>query len=426
MKALIVEVSQTQRLIFANILSDLHMEVEFSDSGKETLALTTQAHFDLICISVVLPDMQGYELCGKLRHQAETRETPLLVLCSGASDSAAQCLKAGATEVFYKNSLASFEEYTQKLINSIEHRKLQSGQILYVEDSRAQCDLVTRFLESHGYTVNPFDNAEDAFEAYRQVSYDLLMTDVILKGRMTGLGLVRAIRDECNDQRLPILVMSGFDDKTRTAELYRAGANDYVNKPPQFDELYARVSNLVNSKQLFDQLQRRNNELTQLAILDELTGLYNRRFITHMAEKKVAEAQANNTPLALAVLDIDHFKQINDRHGHPVGDQVLKLVSDQLASVCNTNTVAARIGGEEFVRLTTGMDLEQVELASEQLRDSISRLTPCGIDITISIGIASLQPGNNYATLFKHADQALYQAKQSGRNRVCQFDRIDI
>lgn len=420
MRVLLVEASKTQQLFFANILTEMGAEVTLALTGENALEHAGIDHpFDLICISVVLPDMKGAQLCTELRAQHSSHSTPLIMLSSGATDSGAECMKAGATDIFYKNDLKPFTEYVSKFLAAKRENDFESGRILYVEDSKSLATVVMQLLTRKGYAVNLFDNAEDAYKAYQKRPYDLLITDVVLKGRMTGLSLVRAIREEKGDKQLPILVMSEFGDATRTIELYRAGANDYVSKPPLHDELLARVSNLIKSKQLFDQIQRRNAELSQLAIIDELTGLYNRRFLREMVEKKINAALADQSPLCVAVLDIDHFKSINDTYGHSVGDQILKHVAKAITSESNQGAITARVGGEEFVLLMENTDEEIAQQQCERIRKTIEELRPLGLDTSISIGIAKLTGVEEFNQVFKRADDALYQAKKQGRNRVC-------
>jgi two-component system, cell cycle response regulator len=233
---------------------------------------------------------------------------------------------------------------------------------------------------------------------------------------------VRAIRGSNGpNAALPILAVSGLEDSARRIELLREGANDFLSKPMLEEELAVRVRNIVQIKRLLDQTAGQRDHLRRLALTDQLTGVYNRHYLAEIALRRIGEAERHGIPLTMLVLDIDHFKQVNDTHGHETGDVVLAETAATLRASCRQGDVIARTGGEEFVLLLLNMTRDSATGFAERLRQRIAEIQPAGVAITVSIGIAATSPdrvGTRFETLFKAADTALYQAKRSGRNRV--------
>ena len=190
------------------------------------------------------------------------------------------------------------------------------------------------------------------------------------------------------------------------------GAVDYITKPISPAIVAARVKTHVTLKLQHDKLQN-------MAMHDQLTGLYNRYFLLADANHKVSKSKRHNYELSVLMMDIDHFKAINDTHGHAVGDDVLKAVADSLSSEKRKEDVLARFGGEEFVLLLDHCNVIEAEIKAEKLRAAIQALQPENLDITVSIGVAQLNSKEtSFSEPLKRADEALYQAKDQGRNRV--------
>lgn len=166
------------------------------------------------------------------------------------------------------------------------------------------------------------------------------------------------------------------------------------------------------------ELEHQNADLAEQSLTDPLTGLANRRAFSRTLDQAVSQASAQGTALAVAIVDIDHFKSINDLHGHAEGDRVLQALGAMLLSTEAARGRVARFGGEEFVRVLPGRSTAEALQESECLREAVAAL-PTGLPVTISVGVASLQPGEDGASLLARADQALYQAKREGRDRVC-------
>ncbi len=272
-----------------------------------------------------------------------------------------------------------------------------------------------------GLTVTTLASAEDAFEIFRKRKFDIVISDVQLEGDLTGLGLVRAIRrlDEpyC---RVPFLAISGITSKERQFDVIGYGANDFVAKPVTPKELEVRVHNMVKHKQLFDQVEAQRDHLRRLALTDQLTGLFNRHYMSEVGSRRMTEAMKHGIPVSLLLLDLDHFKKINHTLGHDVGDIVLFETAKVIRECCLSGDIASRAGGEEFCVTLINRDRSNAIGFAENLLKKIEASLPEGIFVTGSIGLATVTKGKivDFRTLFKAADEAMYKAKSGGRNRV--------
>jgi two-component system cell cycle response regulator len=327
------------------------------------------------------------------------------------------------TEVFPKSDLKLLSHY----IANVAEQKLDTGEvpgrILYVEDQKSTASFISELLRQNGFDVRHYFKAEDALDAFNNEDFDLVLTDVILEGEMSGLGLVRAINTDPDKHMTPILAMSGMSDPARKVELLRAGANDYVSKPVVEGELVARVTNMLVNKRLFDKVHEQQKRMQEMAMMDQLTGLFNRHYLGETAPKYLSKACRHQYELSLLVIDLDHFKAINDTYGHMAGDTVLKEVGGVLKDFGRREDIVARFGGEEFVIMLTHCGADDAYKRAEVLRKNIEALKPAGLTVTSSIGVATLgkdieleQCG--FEQLFAAADDAVYKAKGSGRNCV--------
>lgn len=422
MRALIIEPSIVYQMMLGQLLEDSQFETDAAKSGQEAIDKIEQDDFDLICVAMQLSDLSGIELCRKIRDMGEVfAHIPIIMITSEEDrDTLVDALIAGATEIFKKTAIARFTTYLRQFVWKNTELREMGGDILYVEDSLAVASVTCSLLQHIGMNVKHCESAEEAFEEFKQRSYDLVLADVVLSGEMTGHQLVQQIRSHKEYNNIPILAMSGIDDASRRVSLLKDGANDYVAKPFLNEELVARVQNLVRSKRLFDQVNAQQEYLRELAMKDQLTGLYNRHFLMEVGPKKIAEAHRHSSDISMIVVDLDKFKAINDNHGHSVGDDVLSGVGNLLSSVCRQEDVAARFGGEEFVLILHYCNLTQAIEKAEEIRLKVQDLKPAGLVVTASLGVSALNPGSgeDMAALFGRADQAVYKAKETGRNKV--------
>ncbi|MEJ0077881.1 MAG: diguanylate cyclase [Alphaproteobacteria bacterium] len=285
--------------------------------------------------------------------------------------------------------------------------------VVLVDPSRTMRLFVTRLLEARDHEVLAFADGRDAL-ACMQENADVaaLITSVELDG-MCGLELCWETRVMAGrDRPIYVILMSSSIDKSKLGEALDSGADDFISKPPVADELYARL-------RAAERLGAMQRELVRLASVDSLTGLHNRRVFFELAE----QANARRGALTAIMLDIDHFKRVNDLYGHDVGDQAIAAVAKVAAA---EDAIVGRLGGEEFAMLLRGRSLAQGASLAEDLRGRIAALrfeTANGLmTLTCSFGVSERRAGDSVDDLLKRADVALYAAKTSGRNRVVTAD----
>jgi two-component system cell cycle response regulator len=285
--------------------------------------------------------------------------------------------------------------------------------ILLVDPSRTALKIVTRLLEAGDHEVRAFTDEGEAIDCLgRDPDIDALLTSVEL-GHMSGLELCWQARIVAGDRRpLYIIVMSSNYERGHLIEALDSGADDFIGKPPVAEELYARLraaSRVVG-------MQR---DLIRLASTDPLTGAFNRRAFFRAAGESCERAAAGKM-MSAVMMDIDHFKKINDVYGHDVGDIVLKGVADEAARI--GGALFGRLGGEEFAMVLEGRSAKQAHVVADGLRVLMTQLSfpssKGNVSVTCSFGVTEYRPGDAIDTMLKRADVALYEAKSSGRNKV--------
>lgn len=301
------------------------------------------------------------------------------------------------------------------------------GRVLFIEDSPTSAAVTVHYLEQFGLQVRHVTTAEAALDDLGY-EFDLVLSDYFLDGELTGLDFVKSIRARDDDLALlPVLMLTSAEEADTRIGSLRAGANDYIYKPFHPEELYARLNNLLALRHAYKKLYTQKKVMERLSVTDGLTNLYNKRFLSNEAPGVLEQAQLTGQPLSLMVVDLDHFKQINDTQGHEAGDEILKAVAQAIEEEFQEVDLIARYGGEEFVLVLDQTDRDAAAIRAEGLRRHLAEL-PFRTPVTASIGISAHQPGEpkrEYTQLFREADQALYQAKNSGRNRVAVWTAPD-
>ncbi len=318
--------------------------------------------------------------------------------------------------------------------------------LLVVEDNPDHALLVKTVLEHYaGSNGSTFEFAATVHEAVEKIAtsrFDLILTDYRLPDQ-TGLDLLAEIKNR--NLNVPILLMTAMGDEMLAVNALKAGFSDYIMKegsysrqlPPAIEQAYERFLTEQNEKEAQKELVQKNvhlntmnQKLAELSIRDELTGLYNHRFLQDKITEEFSRAARYHHPLSCLMIDIDFFKAINDGHGHPVGDRVLKELATFLVSQLRDADTVARYGGEEFVILLPHVGYEGAEALAERLRKKIMDhlfVTPnYSIHVTISIGVSSFpdDTAERKDSLLLYSDKALYRAKGSGRNKVCLYREL--
>ncbi|GAA0555657.1 PleD family two-component system response regulator [Rheinheimera aquimaris] len=420
MDALIVEPSPTYQRILSRMLESYDFKLTFVDSAIAGLRQLKLQRFQIICVAMYLPDLTGIEFCRLVRQQ--NAKVPIFIVTSETEPTLlSSALTAGATDIIRKDDLPRLEESLHALIPLGPFRYNISGKALYLEDSLTVAKATDAKLKRLGLQMDHAFSIAQAMQLLGDNKYELIMTDIVLQDNETGIDFIRDLRADSRFAQTPILAVTSLESINRRIQALQSGANDYISKPVLDEELFARINNLISSTRLIEQLTRERQRLLELATKDHLTGLYNRHFLTELAKRRFADANRQQTALSVLVIDIDHFKQINDQHGHQVGDKVLKRIAAMLQTLCGAeDQYVARFGGEEFVVLLTGYDLQRASELAGQLCQSLHQLQPEGIATSASIGVATLAAGQEeyFDEVFARADKALYLAKQQGRNRA--------
>lgn len=293
-----------------------------------------------------------------------------------------------------------------------------SAVVLVADDSRSVRSWLRRHLGGH-FQVVEASNGVEAVSQARLARPDLVLLDVDMP-EMDGHQALAALRADVGMANTPVLFLTGRTGADDVVEGLGLGAADYLRKPCDPDELLARVRGALRSKQRHEALQDENRELAAATTTDELTGLGNRRAISQQLPRLFDQAQRDGRPVALIVLDVDHFKQINDNFGHLGGDRVLAAVARRLRTAVREDQLVTRWGGEEFLVVAPDTGEAEAAVIAERLRGAVC-WEPIEIDdersteVTVSGGFA-VGFGDPFEVL-RAADAALYAAKRGGRNR---------
>ena len=314
--------------------------------------------------------------------------------------------------------------------------------VLLVDDDSMMLGLIAHHLRREGYEVLTAGSSSEGLAAALEHHPQIVITDWMMPG-MSGIELCRSLRRSKTGAKMYVLLVTARGEDEQIVGL-RRGADDYVVKPFNPRILIARVragARMIQLRERIEQSERsRLRQVAELGIMtrrlraaaltDQLTDLPNRRYAMKRLKQEWEAARWTGRPLSVIMCDVDHFKRVNDEHGHDTGDAVLREVARVLRSSGRASDVLCRLGGEEFIVINTATDVATTERVAERLREAVARLT---IDhgtyrggVTLSLGIAQMLPGmDGTDELIKAADEALYAAKAKGRNRTCVAGRSD-
>jgi diguanylate cyclase (GGDEF)-like protein len=283
--------------------------------------------------------------------------------------------------------------------------------VLIVDDTRLNIQTMAHILKNEYIIKIAHDGTRAVELATQDPTPDLILLDVEMPN-VSGYDVCRLLRENSDTAKIPIIFVTGKDSIEEEGYGLSLGAVDYITKPIHPSIVKARVKTHITLKHQYDLLK-------EIAVHDQLTGLYNRHYLSDMLASKVAHAMRHDDSLSIILIDIDHFKSINDTYGHIVGDEVLREIGGLIRQKARQEDIAARFGGEEFILVLDSCTLEDAKIKAEGLRKEIEKYYPQGLDVTASFGVIQFHQGIESVTqLLDLADQALYKAKKEGRNRV--------
>jgi len=445
------DIAANVRLLEAKLAAE-YFEVMTASSGKEALALIEKQTPDIVLLDVMMPELDGFEVCKRIRANPRTRFLPV-VMVTALSDQADRVrgLEAGADDFLTKpvNDLALFARVRslvrlKMIMDEWRMREQTSGafdvlssetepaeedhsaaKVLLVEGFAPAAQRISTILAADKDTVEVVANSADAMQKSAKGNYDLVITGLQI-GQEDGLRLCSNLRSADETRQVPILLIVDEFEMPRLVKGLDIGVSDYLMKPIDANELLARVRIQVRRRRYQDRLRTNYERSLSMALTDVLTGVYNRRYALRHMEGLMKRVADTSKPLSVLVCDLDRFKSVNDSYGHAAGDQVLKQFAQRATQSMRNIDMVARFGGEEFVILLPDTEGDDALKAAERLCKKIGS-TPMDVaeapdrqlTVTVSIGVASTTIAMPGEELIKLADAALYRAKQGGRNQVC-------
>jgi len=431
-----------------------YFEVITAFNGLEALEKVKNEAPDIILLDVMMPGMDGFEVCQRIKADPQTAHIPV-VMVTALSDSADRVrgLEAGADDFLTKpvNDVALFARVRSLVrlkmtmdewrlrqntsgqlgvllgTNRAQEEAYTDGYVLIVDDNAIDRDKMTETLAQDKHQIYDVDNGEEAIIKCQQEDFDLIIVSLAMETE-DGLRLCSQLRSHERTRYIPILAIADDFDLERSAKGLEIGVNDYILKPVDRNELLARARTQIRRRRYQERLRLNYEESLSMALTDSLTGLFNRRYLLAHLRRSLDRILENRRPLSIIIFDMDKLKQVNDTYGHQTGDRMLILVAKTAASQIRSLDALARYGGDEFVILLPHTNLQMAASIAERIRFNLAALqipTERGpLQVTLSIGVADLRtnpPDQSVEQVVQRADQALYSAKQSGRNQVAIF-----
>jgi two-component system cell cycle response regulator len=435
------------KLLEARLTAE-YFDVVTATNGFEALRICERGDCDLVLLDVMMPGMDGFEVCRKLKSNPDTLHLPVIMVTAlDQTSDRVKGLDAGADDFLTKpideiallarvRSLARLKASVDELraraetsaslgvTGAVAHQLDDGlgGKVLVVDDRANSAEKIVASLRDRYEVEVEADAAEALFRAADN-AYELVIVSLGLAD-YDGLRLCSQLRSLERTRNTPILMLADLEDRTRILRGLDLGVNDYLVRPIDKNEIIARVRTQVRRKRYADSLRSNVQAAMEMAVVDPLTGLNNRRYLQSHLVTLMEQSAQKGRPLSAMVLDIDFFKKVNDTHGHDVGDEILKAFAARVKRVVRGADLLCRFGGEEFVIVMPETKLAIAKRVAERVRAAVAAAPfpvqggAQSLPITVSIGVAESHGDGAPEALFKRADQALYLAKSSGRNRV--------
>ncbi|HVW57426.1 MAG TPA: PleD family two-component system response regulator [Rhizobiaceae bacterium] len=437
------------KLLEIRLLAE-YFEVLTASNGAEALEICEDGKVDVVLLDIMMPGMDGFEVCQRLKADPATAHIPVVMVTAlDQTSDRIRGLEAGADDFLTKpvndlqlltrvKSLVRLKMLTDELrlrasttrnigIEELLSRRQVSDatpKVLLVDEQKASASRTQKMLRNACECAVVADPHAAVFEA-AEGGYECLLVSTGFAA-FDPLRLCSQLRSLDRTRFLPIILIAGAGEEERVVRGLELGINDYLTTPVDQQELVARMRTQVRRKRYNEQLRASVAETMEMAVIDPLTGLHNRRYLDSHLQTLFDRAMARRRPLSVMITDLDRFKSINDTYGHDGGDRVLREFARRLRQNVRGIDLACRFGGEEFVVVMPDTDQQVAEKVAERVRAEIAKAPFFtsgnegeGIAVTVSVGVSSLKPyGDRMEDLMKRADVALYEAKSGGRNRV--------
>ncbi|MEM7766577.1 MAG: PleD family two-component system response regulator [Pseudomonadota bacterium] len=441
------DIEQNRRMLRARLEASYHDVIE-AEAGVEAIEIAELERPSIILLDVMMPGIDGFETCRRLKSNPLTAHIPV-VMVTALSDSEhrVQGLEAGAEDFLTKpideialssriealsryNTVA--EELRQRQASGAavgafdEQETIELGRpvrVFVLDELTRRANRTADILRSAGHTVVTLREA-DGMAALGETGVDIIVMPVSGQS-FEPLKLCAHFRMSDRTRAISIIAAADEHDQDIAARAMKLGASDTVLMPIEPEELIARVRTQARRTRYIEIMRRRVDRGLELSVIDQLTGLYNRRYMVSQLQKWLQRSAMGGAPVSIVALDIDHFKQVNDTWGHQAGDGVLQDIATRLNAHVRPQDVVCRPGGEEFIIILPETAGDVACTAAERLRQAIAAepfevdAVPTTLDITVSAGVSTTSGRDDTpAALMKRADTALYSAKTEGRNRV--------
>jgi two-component system cell cycle response regulator len=445
----------------ANVkLLEAKLAVEYFDvvtayNGSDAISSATENPPDIVLLDIMMPGMDGFEVCRRLKSDQRTAHVPIIMVTAlSDAEDRVRGLDSGADDFLTKpvNDLALYARIRSLVrlkMTADEWRLRQAtgahlgmfvddsaakpkagggGNLLVVEDNAAYAERLRRALAADNDVLEVVSQPIEALARANEGVYDVLVVSLALR-ETDGLRLCAQIRSQAQTRNIPLIALVEDGDFARIAKALDLGVNDYILRSADTQEILARVRTQIRRRRYQDGLRANFERNVALALNDSLTGLYNRRYLTAHLAALMDRTLRTGKALSLLMIDVDHFKVVNDTYGHAIGDEVLIAVGERLSRHLRSFDTVARWGGEEFVVVMPEAEARVAHAVAERLRARIAdepipvKHEVGQLSVTISIGIAISGDGlANPDDLLRAADGAMYEAKRQGRNRVTEAD----
>ena len=447
-RVLVVDDIEANRRLLQAKLEAQYYTVMLAENGIEALNMVERSEPDIILLDVMMPGMDGYEVCRRLKENPATAHIPVVMVTAlNDAEDRVRGLDVGAEDFLTKpvddfalmarmgaitryNAVAS--ELRQRQASGLRagidgdeslNVKDQPARLFVVDDNPRSSSRVAETLRSGGHTAITLLEA-GGMKGLNELGVDILVLSM-LSDRYDALKLCAHFKMNEATRAISILLICDPDDRPRAGKGLDLGASDVIFAPVDKQELLARVRTQARRTHYIEALRDRVDRGLELSVIDQLTGLYNRRYMNNQLEQLIQRSQMGGRPVSVVMADIDHFKAVNDTYGHDVGDEVLQEVAKRLKVNSRVMDVVCRPGGEEFMVIMPDTPGDLACAAAERIRRSVAAepfIVNSGareISITLSAGVSTINGAHDtIADLTKRADTALYQAKSAGRNRV--------